>query len=201
MRFFFLILFLALLPLTAKAVEAPPGQEMVDAHKVLRGHFIEEHQMGDGKMPLRTSGHFVIAPAQGLIWGIEKPFPTLTIVTPDAAAQDLGGMVIKLPAKNLRHLYDMVGGALAGNWNGLANDFDITKNGDAKHWQMLLTPRHTDQPKLPYATITVSGSHFVENIVLAKSDGSYDMFSFTDAVLSPMPLGVQEIAAFNEVGH
>ena len=199
MRSFLLTLALTLLPLTAQAIEAPPAQTHIDANKVLRGNFVEDHQTNASQAPLHTSGHFVVAPAHGLIWGIEKPFPTATIITPNGAAQDLGGLAVKLPAKNLHHLYDMVGGALEGNWTELEEDFSITRNGDAHHWQMLLTPHTDEKPKLPYTAITVSGSRFVENIVMAKADGSSDAFSFTDAVLSPATLTAKESTLFSEV--
>ena len=80
----------------------------------------------------------------------------------------------------------MVSGALAGNWTELEEDFSIVRSGDAHHWQMFLTPHPSEKPKLPYTAITVSGSHFVENIVMVKADGSSDTFSFTDAIADPI---------------
>ncbi len=199
MRFILLIFALATVPFMAWAVEAPAGQVRIDATKVLRGHFVEEHSMKGSRGPMRSSGHFVVAPAHGLIWGIEKPFPTSTIITPNGAAQDIGGMAVKLPAKNIAHLYDIVGGALAGDWRGLEEDFVLTRSGDAQHWQILLTPRQGNASRLPYATITVDGSRFVENIVMTKVDESYDSLSFSDEILSPTPLTSAENAVFNKV--
>jgi hypothetical protein len=178
-RWFLMFLLLAL-PFAARAIEAPPGQAYIDANKILRGRFVEAHQMNDAKGSAYSSGHFVVAPAHGLIWGTEKPIPTSTIITPNGLVQDIGGIAVKLPRKNLRHLYDMVGGALAGDWSGLENDFAVTRSGNADHWQMLLTPRQSDHAQMPYATITVSGGRFVENIVMARANGNYDMLSFTD---------------------
>ncbi len=197
MKRFVLIMLILLAPsFAAHAIEAPAGQIIIDNTKVLRGSFVEEHQMNSTQNPVLSSGHFVVAPGHGLIWAIDKPFPTATIVTPNGAIQDFGGVTIKLPVKNLRHLYTMIGGALAGDWNGLDIDFIITRSGDNKNWQMLMTPRPGDKPKLPYATITVSGSHFVQNIVMTKTDGSSDTLSFADAVLSSTPLNDKESALF-----
>jgi len=202
MRSLFLLFLLLLLPMTARAIDAPAAQVVMDAGKVLRGRFVEEHQMNPTANPLRTSGHFVVAPAEGLIWGIEKPFATSTTITPNGAAQNLGGLVMSVPMKNFRHLYDMVGGALAGDWQGLADDFVITEKNNGDHWSRILTPRpNGSSTRLPYASISVGGSHFVENIVLTKADGSYDRFVFTDAVLSSLPLAAAEIAAFKTVAH
>ena len=198
-RFFLLILALIVFPLTAKAVEAPAGQVRIDAGKVLRGHFVEDHQSAGTENPMHSSGHFIVAPANGLIWGIEKPFPTSTIISPNGAVQAVGGLVMRLPMKNIQHLYDTVGAALAGDWNGLNADFALTPGGDSHHWQMLLTPRPNGKAKLSYSTITVSGGRFVENIVMTKVDGSYDELNFTDEVLSPAPLSEKETASFNAI--
>lgn len=191
----FLLLFTLFVP-TAYAITAPAGQVLIDHGKVLRGQFVEEHHMG-GKEPLRSTGHFTVAPGHGLIWGIEKPFPTSTIITPQGMAQNIGGMIMKLPVRNLEHLYDIVGGALAGDWNGLEKDFDITQSSTAGHWNMLLTPRQG--MSLPYSTITVTGGKFVETIIMTKANGNSDSFSFRDAVLSAAPLNAQESAVFGKM--
>ncbi|MGB9151595.1 MAG: outer membrane lipoprotein carrier protein LolA [Alphaproteobacteria bacterium] len=198
MRFALLILALVLFPFAAQATEAPSGQIHIDAQKVLRGQFVALLQMKGATAPMQSTGHFVVAPGHGLIWNIEQPFPTSTVVTPNGATQNIGGMVMKLPAKNLRHLYEMVGGALAGDWSGLEQDYVLTPSGDEHHWHMLLVPRQTDKPKLSYARIMVSGGKFVENIAMVKADGTYDTFSFTDAALASTPLSAQESAVFQQ---
>ncbi|MDR3424783.1 MAG: hypothetical protein P4M13_06865 [Alphaproteobacteria bacterium] len=201
MRFLFPILLLLTFPVAAGAVEAPSGQTRLDAGAILRGRFVEEHQANAAQNPFQSSGRFIVAPARGLIWSIEKPFPTSTVVTPNAMVQDIGGMAVKLPARNLRHVYAMVGGALAGDWSGLEQDFMITRGGSARRWQMLLTPRPGKKATLPYATITISGGRFVENIVMAKADGSSDSFSFTDETLSSAALTTAESKLFKEVSR
>ncbi len=199
-RFFFLTLFLLACPLTASAAQAPSGQAALAPGQVLRGSFVQESRMKGFNNPLQSSGHFVVAPGHGLIWNIEKPFATSTIVTPRGSIQDLGGLSVKLPIKNLRHLYDMIGGALAGDWSGLEGEYAITQSGNQAQWQMLLTPRHRTKSTLPYASITVSGGRFVENIAMMKPDGSSDRVSFADEALSTAPLAANESAAFVKAG-
>ena len=200
MRSFLLTLFLLLVPFVAQAIEPPAEQVSIGTHEVLRGQFMEEHRIKGN--PVKAAGRFTLAPDHGLIWNIEQPFPTTTIITPHGSVQNIGGIIMKLPVKNLHHLYDMIGGALAGNWDGLANDFTITHSGNADHWQMLLTPRtDVDHSVSSYATITVSGSRFVENIAMMKTNGDYDKFSFAEVTLSSTPLPDMEVAVFNEASH
>lgn len=198
MRLFPILILLAL-PCTALAAEAPPGQVRIDAGKVLRGRFVEERQIEGLNDPLHFSGHFVAAPQFGLIWGIEAPFPTSTIVTSNGAVQDVGGIGVKLKIKKLSHLYQMIGEALAGDWSPLETDFSVTRKGNANHWLVLLTPR-PDKASLPYAKIVIGGSRYVETIVMTKTNGVSDALSFTDEALSPLPLTSKESASFNEAG-
>jgi hypothetical protein len=197
-RFYLIALFLVSMPLCALATEAPPGQTQIGPSQVLRGTFVEERQAKNAEGPLEISGHFVVAPAYGLLWNIEKPFPTASIITPAGLVQDLGGVAIKLPAKNLQHLYKMVGDAISGNWDSLDADFTITRGGSAGHWQMLLVPRPNNSSNLTYSAITVSGGAFVENIVMTKADATYETLSFANEALSPAPPTPTEMMSFKK---
>jgi hypothetical protein len=195
MRFPLAFIF-TLLPALACAAEAPQAQTRLLPGSILRGHFVEERQIKGMANPMHTEGHFTLAPPRGLLWSIEKPFPTTTIITQNNASQDIGGLAVKLPAKNLRHIYDMVGGALAGDWSKLENDFNIAESG-GEQWQIVLTPK-SDHPQLDYSSITVTGSKFVESIVLVKPDGGGDSFTFSDPTYSKLSLTQPENILFSE---
>lgn len=181
---------------------ATPSQTPLDDAHILRGAFTQQIQIGLNQNPVISTGHFVAAPTHGLLWMMENPLPTTTVITPDAAVQNFGGMVIKLRAKNLAWLYTLVNAALAGHWSVLQNDFDITSGGDAQHWQKILTAKHDgneNKSRLPYLTVSVSGKNFVEDIVMTKSDGSNDAFHFTDENLSTGPLSLSESQQFERI--
>ena len=182
--------------LPAHAAQKPLAQIALANGQVLRGQFTETRELQGMVNPFISTGHFVIDPAHGLIWGVEKPMATSTIITPDIVMQDIGGFAVKLPAKNLRHLFDMVGGAMRGNWSALETDFVVTPGGSADHWQMALTPN--GNAKTPYASIIVTGSRFVETIIMTKTDGSHDSFNFLNEVLNTGPLTADESQLFSE---
>jgi hypothetical protein len=196
-RFLLLLTLLVTIPLGAHANDAPPGQIPVSVDNVLRGHFVEERNIKGFDGPMRSTGAFVLAPGHGLLWQIKKPIPLSTIITPNGMVQDIGGVALKLPAKNLHHIYDMVGAALAGDWSAVESDFVLTQSGNAEHWQILLTPKK-ENTKLPYSLITVSGSRFVESIVMVKGDSNDETLSFSDEALSQAPPTPTEIATFEE---
>ena len=190
-----LALSILLFPLAATAAPKPDAQISLGDGQVLRGNFSEIREIKGSPNPFISSGHFVVAPTFGLIWGVEKPMATATVVTSNAMIQDVGGFAIKLPAKNLHHLFSMVGGAIRGDWTDLETDFVITPSG-GDHWQMTLTPRETN--RTPYASIVVTGGSFVETIAMTRNDGTHDNFSFSNTVLNPAPLTATEITLFNK---
>jgi hypothetical protein len=199
MRILLLILCLSAFSMAARAAEAPVEQIHIDENHILRGRFTEERPMKGAAQPVTMTGYFVAARGHGLIWGMEKPFPTSTIITPNGMAQDIGGLAVKLPAKNLQHLYTMISGAMAGDWKEVDNDFVVTASDDGKQWHRLLVPRPESIFQKSYSAITVSGGKFVENIVMTKLDGGSESLAFTDNVLSPGPLTPNETRVFSEV--
>ena len=200
MHFLFLILLVALIP---SAAVAAAEQITVGTHDVLRGRFTEEKHLNGFTKPMRSEGHFVVAPQQGLIWGMEKPFPTTTVITPAGLVQSINGIsVMRLPAQKIpfmRHLYDTLGGALTGNWAALETDFTVTRSGDEQAWQVTLVPRHTDNPAMPFSSINVSGHRFVENVEMLKADGDSDTLTFLDSTVSSAPPTEAENRAFTSV--
>jgi hypothetical protein len=200
-----LILTLLILAIPSSTFAAAPngGQVIIGKEEILRGHFVEERNLKGFTKPMKSVGHFVVAPARGLLWGVEKPLATVTVITPAGLAQSINGdKVINLPVQKMPfmlHLYDMLGGALAGNWQAMEKDFSVVRSGDSQNWRVVLTPREADNPAMPFATITVSGSRFVEHVVLVKPHGDSDTITFLDQAIAPMPPSAAENAAFNSI--
>ena len=193
----FAVLLLGLLPLSLQAAGPEGG---LQAGQVLRGRFVQERHLQGFNAPLRSEGRFVLAAGKGLIWRAEKPFAVTTAISPAGLAQEVGGNeTMRLPSSRLpflSRLYDMLGGALGGNWQALEHDFTVEKSGEAKSWQVVLTPRNGPDPmSMPFASITAKGSRFVDGVRISKPDGDYDELTFLDQALSNDSLSPEESAA------
>jgi hypothetical protein len=203
MRRLLLAFLLAATPCVAVAADSGLGQIALGTGDVLRGDFTEERHLQGFKGPMTSEGHFVVAPSRGLIWKIEKPFPTTTVITPAGLIQTVAGVkVMQLPAQKipfLLHLYDMLGGALAGNWKPLEAEFIVTRSDDLENWQVTLSPRKADNPGMPFSLITVNGHRFVENVILLKPDGDSDTLAFRNEAISRSPPTMTESAALDSV--
>jgi Outer membrane lipoprotein carrier protein LolA-like len=173
--------------------------------EVLRGHFAQDRQITGFKKALRTEGRFVLAPSRGLIWQAEKPFAVTTIITPAGLDQTVDGkQMLNLEAAKLpflSRLYAMLGGALAGDWSKMESDFIVTRAGDDRRWQVRMVPRKADDPAMPFRSIVVNGGRFLNKILLTKADGDQDTLTFTDQVVTKIPLAPAEAAAFDNAAQ
>jgi len=173
--------------------------------QILHGRFVQERHLQGFNAPLRSEGSFVLAAGKGLIWRAEKPFAITTAISPAGLAQEVGGNeTMRLPSSRLpflSRLYDMLGGALGGDWRSLDHDFSVEKSGDAKSWQVVLSPRNGPDPMtMPFRSITARGSRFVDGVRITKPDGDYDELTFLDQTLSSAPLSPEENAALAAPG-
>jgi hypothetical protein len=196
------LFFLAMLvPMAARAAEpqpVPPGQ-------MLQGRFTQERQLSGMPKPLRSEGRFLLVPGQGLIWRAEKPFATVTVISPSGLAQLVEGQqTLSMPASRLpflRPFYDMLSGALAGDWRAIERNFTVTREDSGSMWTVRLVPKKADPVNAPFESIHLSGKSFVETVDIAKTGGDQERLVFTDQTLSPAAVPPDDARLFGSVGQ
>lgn len=182
------------------------GIKALGQGEFLRGRFVQERVLQGFAAPLKSEGSFVLAPGQGLIWRAEKPFAVTTLMTERGLAQQSDGVTtLNLPASRapfLAELYDMLSGALAGDWRALENDFVVVKNTSNSEWTLQLTPKSsTTKDTVPIARINVSGAEFVEHVEIVKEGGDHDDLTFLDQARVKTPLSTDELLLLKFIGQ
>jgi hypothetical protein len=171
----------------------------LDPGQILRGRFVQTRTLQGFDRPLISEGRFVLAAGRGLIWRAEKPFAVTTLISGAGIVQLVqGNEALRLPASRmpmLGQLYDMLGGAMAGDWRALERDFAVASSGAEQAWQVTLTPRRPDNTAMPFTAINASGGCLVESVELLKPDGDADRLRFVDQSLTAGPLDAEESAA------
>lgn len=179
--------------------------ETLNEGQVLRGAFVQERFLKGFQAPLKSEGHFTLAPGRGLIWRTEAPFAVTTIMSPAGLVQEVkGNETMRLPAARLpfmSKLYTMLGGALTGNWKALEDIFAVERGGTENAWTLHLTPRRADDPTMPVRAIDVRGGRFVEEVEIAKPDGDRDRLTFRDQLLKAEPPTADEAALLASAGR
>jgi len=188
-----LLLLLLTVVTGATGLRAEPA--MLSDGDVLRGHFVQERHMQGFANPIRSEGSFVVAPGRGLIWRAETPFAVTTVVTPAGLVQSVEGTeTTRLAAARLpflSRLYDMMAGALGGDWRALEGVFTITRSAD----RVSLVPARADDPTAAQiAGITARLGRFVDAVEIKKPGGDFDRLTFTAQTLNARPLDAAEAA-------
>ena len=188
---------LALLLITAAALAQPRQVHALESGEVIAGRFVQERHLAGLAAPLRSEGRFVLAAGKGLIWRGEKPFATVTVLTPQGFMQSVDGKEVqRLPAARvpfLSRFYDMLSGALAGDWRAIEHDFTIDRQENQPLWIIVLHPRSSDDPaSAQLQSITVTGSELVDTVEIRRANGDWEHLTFRDQVLSSTPLSSED---------
>ncbi len=170
--------------------------------QTLHGRFVEERHLKGLSLTLRSEGSFVLAPGKGLIWRIEQPIKTLTIISPVGVRQIVNGSEVQhLDAAGfpvIAHFYDMLSGSLVGNWSAMRHDFAVNSTGDREAWRTVLTPLHPDDPIAGMlASIVISGSKMVDSVDINRANGDSEHMAFLDQTVSSVPLNGEDARLLN----
>jgi Outer membrane lipoprotein carrier protein LolA-like len=163
-----------------------PGQ-------TLHGRFVQARNLKGISSTLKSEGSFVLAPGKGLIWRIEDPIQTITIITPAGIRQIINGNEVqridaaKVPF--IAHFYDMLNGALIGDWTAMRHDFAVQTKGDRAAWRTLLTPVQPNDPIAGMlASIVITGGKMVDGVEISRANGDSERIGFLDQTVSGVAL-------------
>jgi hypothetical protein len=172
-----------------------PGQ-------TLHGRFVQARNLKGISSTLKSEGSFVLAPGEGLIWRIEDPIQTITIITPAGIRQIVNGSEVqridaaKVPF--IAHFYDMLNGALMGDWTAMRSDFAVQTKGDRAAWCTLLTPVRPNDPIAGMlASIVITGGKMVDGVEISRVNGDSERIGFLDQAVSGVALSTDDARLLN----
>jgi Outer membrane lipoprotein carrier protein LolA-like len=192
-----IVTFLPILAWTSLCfAELAMGQKLA-AGQTLHGRFFQQRQLKGLTSTLRSEGSFVLAPGKGLIWRIEQPIQTLTVITPAGIRQIINGSEVQhIEAAGvpfIAHFYGMLNGALMGDWSEMRHDFAVKTSGDHQAWRTVLTPLHPDDPIAgALASIVVAGGKMVDSVDINRTNGDSEHMAFLDQSVSSAPLSGED---------
>jgi hypothetical protein len=171
--------------------------------QTLRGRFVQARSLKGIASTLKSDGTFVLAPGRGLIWRIEDPIQTITVITPAGVRQIIGGSEVqridaaKIPF--IAHFYDMLNGALMGDWTAMRHDFAVQTTRDRAAWRTLLTPLRPNDPIAGmFASIVITGGKMVDGVEISRTNGDSERIAFLDQVVSNVALGGDDARLLND---
>jgi hypothetical protein len=163
------------------------------AGQTLHGRFVQERHLKGLSSTLKSEGNFVLAPGLGLIWRIEQPIQTVTVITPAGIRQIINGSEVQhIDAARVpfvAHFYDMLNGSLMGDWSTMRHDFAVKSTGDRRAWRTVLTPLRPDDPIAGMlSSIVISGGNMVDSVDINRANGDSEHLAFLDQKVFSIPL-------------
>lgn len=146
----------------------------------VQGAFVQERHLKSLSKPMVTSGRFVLLPARGLIWHMQKPFDNRLRVRSDGIMQWNGTAWVAANAKKMSGQSQQIKlflDLLGGNTQGLGKQFDLQLSGTAQKWTLRLNPK-TALMKQIFNRIEISGDNVVRRIELDEKQGDRTVMQF-----------------------
>ena len=167
-------------------------------HPFIRGNFEQEKILGRLERSLKSSGNFIIAAEQGMVWDTVNPFPSTLVLGRDFLMQSRpGGQKNVLSAKGnetFLRLADVISAIFLGNANGLVHNFKVYYFGSSASWELGLVP--LDRAINSFAQrIIMKGSEVIRYIEITEQNGDSIKYIMSNHSF-PAELNTSEQALF-----
>ena len=133
----------------------------------------------------------MLAKDHGLLWQLKTPLQQDYRITAQGIARRNDNEWQMLPGKSAgaeqNRLFLAV---LQGDSSGLQRDFDLQLQGEAKNWQLTLTPRSLLLKQI-FTRINIDGGELVQRIELQETQGDSTLLKMQNSV-SNQPLSDAE---------
>jgi len=110
----------------------------------VKGSFQQEKTLSRLNRSLESSGNFIIAGKQGMVWDTFIPFPSTLALGRDFLIQSRpGGQKTVLSAmgnETFLRMADVISTVFSGNAQGLVDNFEIYYTGASGSWELGLIP-------------------------------------------------------------
>jgi len=155
------------------------GAHAQDTSSGVVANFHAEKHLTGFKKPWMSSGCFAVVPDIGLVWKVEKPFPSVIEVS-DAGvksisssgqAQILEGAALPV----LRTLKKTLVSAFLGEWHQMSSMFLVKDHNLKDGYYVTLTPKRAD---VPFHELDIHGKKFVTSVHIENRAGDVDDMVF-----------------------
>ena len=147
---------------------------------IMKGNFVQEKYLNRFDRSLLSSGNFIIASEQGMVWETLQPFPSTMILGKDFIMQSRPdgrkSVLSSQGNETFTQMADVISSVFSGQSQGLLENFEIYFFGNVSGWNMGLLPR--DSIFASFITrITMNGDSAIRNIRIFEKNG--DIITYT----------------------
>jgi len=165
---------------------------------VIKGNFEQEKYLNRFDRSLLSSGNFIIAAEQGMVWETLKPFPSTMIMGKNFIMQTRpDGRKSVLSAQGnetFTQMADVISFIFSGQRQGLLENFEVFFLGSVSNWNIGLLPKNSVFASF-VMKIIMSGDSVIRNIKLYEKNGDVITYTLSNQIY-PAGLSAYEEAFF-----
>lgn len=157
---------------------------VLSAHKVIRGNFRQTKTVPQIKRNFVSEGTFSIAQGYGILWNVNKPFPSTLVITADKMIQKSaqGKTSVMDASENaaFRHFSDMIQSAFSGKPKELYKHFSVYYCATGKNsWTAGFVPLESSVRSAVSALELTGGASALETVRIQSADGGTTLYEFS----------------------
>jgi len=161
--------------------------------EILSGRFVQQLKRAGFTTSLDSTGSFILALDQGLVWRTEQPVTATIVITPTALMQWANGKEVQhIPAAKapiLGELYALLASSLSGDRTALTRVFALAEEDHDPNWRLVLQPLASNEILArQLQSVTVNGDRFIRSVVIERTNGDSQTTIFSEHSLSTAPL-------------
>lgn len=149
--------------------------------------FVQEKRLRILKRPLRTEGLMLYRAGRGVCWHTERPVASTLVLGEDELRQLNDDKELVLKAEQQPALFGfsrLFFAALAGQVEGLGDQFELRVAGSEDHWTLGLLPRAEALSRF-IGRMELRGSSRVEQVLMTDREGDITEIRFTPLATTP----------------
>jgi hypothetical protein len=152
-------------------------------YPVVKGSFEQEKVLNRLNRSLKSSGNFIIASGQGMVWDTVRPFPSALALGKDYLVQSRpGGDRTVLSAagnETFIRMAEVISAVFSGNISGLMENFKVYYSGSTSAWEMGLLP--LDKAINNFALrIVMKGDSAIKSITVYEQNGDTIIYGLSN---------------------
>lgn len=154
----------------------------ISSHKITKGSFVQTKVIRKIKREIKSSGTFVIAGEEGLLWNTLKPVKSSMAITKGGILQTnaKGKRTIVSSGENatFAQFSSLITSLFNGDVESLDKNFEIEFIGSAESWNVNLVPKDSSVKGF-IESIEMAGNKTIDSMVLNEASGDFTKYEFS----------------------
>ncbi len=160
--------------------------------------FAQTKHIGGINRSFRSTGTMYLEPGFGIAWNIQKPYPSLMVVSSSSLTQKLPGKEpIRLEFGDnpvFTHISRTIEMVLSGSLSTLEESFFLSFMKEGEEWVLALKPKQKDVASF-VGSFVLGGREELNTVLMYEKSGDSVRYDFS--CLKRRPLSEEEHAAFS----